>query len=52
MVWAFFAGLCVGLPAGCYLREQGYTSKFRNAYRALTPNSEGNFLFIFYMRTF
>ena len=32
MVWAFVVGLCAGLPAGCYLREQGYGKKLRNAY--------------------
>ena len=40
MVWAFVVGLCAGLPAGCYLREHGYTTKLRNAYGALTPGQD------------
>ena len=28
MVYAFFAGLFIGLPIGCYLRERGYVNKF------------------------
>ena len=37
MVWAFVTGLCFGLPAGCYLREKGYSTKLRNAYTAMNP---------------
>lgn len=32
MVYAFFVGLTVGLPMGCYLREVGYAKKFKDAY--------------------
>ena len=40
MVWAFFAGVCIGLPAGCILREQGYKQKLILAYAMLNPNKE------------
>ena len=40
MVWAFVAGICAGLPAGCYLREHGYADKLRNAYGALQPGRD------------
>ena len=32
MVYAFFVGLTVGLPVGCYLREVGYAKKLKDAY--------------------
>jgi hypothetical protein len=37
MVYAFFVGLFVGLPVGCYLRERGYTNKVMRAYEVFTP---------------
>lgn len=37
MVYAFFVGLTLGLPLGCYLREQGYASKLKNAYHVFVP---------------
>ena len=37
MVYAFFIGLFVGLPIGCYLREVGYASKIQRAYQVLSP---------------
>ena len=40
MVWAFGAGILVGFPAGCYLREHGYLRKMRNAYSALRPDAD------------
>ena len=39
MVWAFVTGICFGLPAGCYLRENGYANKLKMAYGALQPGS-------------
>ena len=29
----FWIGISVGLPLGCYFRENGYTSKVTEAYR-------------------
>ena len=40
MVWAFVGGLCVGFPVGCYLREQGYATRLRNAAKALSPSKD------------
>ena len=40
MVWAFVAGTLIGFPVGCYLREQGYTKRMRNAFHALQPDSD------------
>jgi hypothetical protein len=40
MVYAFFVGMTVGLPVGCYLREAGYASKFKNAYSALVKQDD------------
>ena len=40
MVYAFFVGLTVGLPVGCYLREVGYAQKFKNAYNVFVPPPE------------
>ena len=37
MVYAFFAGLFVGLPVGCYLRERGYANKLNDAFRVFYP---------------
>ena len=37
MVVAFFVGLTVGLPIGCYLREKGYTRKAGEAFRIFYP---------------
>jgi hypothetical protein len=42
MVYAFFVGMFVGLPFGCYLREVGYAKKFRNAYEIFVPPPEAN----------
>lgn len=39
MVYAFFVGLFLGLPVGCYLREAGYQQKFRRAYQQFSPDS-------------
>jgi hypothetical protein len=39
MVYAFFVGLFVGLPVGCYLREAGYQRKFKNAYQQFAPDN-------------
>jgi hypothetical protein len=41
MVYAFFVGLFVGLPIGCYLREKGYTNKVMKAYEVFTPTGSG-----------
>ena len=40
MVYFFFAGMMVGLPAGCMLREKGYHLRFINAYRVIVPAPE------------
>jgi hypothetical protein len=40
MVWAFAAGLFVGLPIGCYLREKGYSRKAKQAYDIFNPNRD------------
>ena len=40
MVWTFCAGMIMGFPVGCYLREQGYLRKMRNAYSALRPEAD------------
>lgn len=37
MVYAFFGGMFVGLPIGCYLREKGYHSKAIKAYEIFNP---------------
>merc|ERR1712086_356156 len=37
MVWAFVAGISIGLPVGCYFREQGYSKKMKSAWRELNP---------------
>ena len=37
MVYAFFVGMFVGLPIGCYLRERGYTQKVMKAYDVISP---------------
>ena len=42
MVYAFFVGMFVGLPFGCYLSEVGYAKKFRNAYEIFVPPPEAN----------
>jgi hypothetical protein len=39
MVYAFFTGLFIGLPVGCYLREAGYAKKFKNAYNIFVDPS-------------
>ena len=39
MVYAFFVGLTIGLPLGCYLREVGYTRKIQSAYNIFVPQS-------------
>lgn len=40
MVYAFFVGLTIGLPVGCYLREAGYAQKIKNAYNVFVPPPE------------
>ena len=40
MVWAFFAGVFLGFPAGCYLREKGYVQKARAAVQIMRPDSD------------
>ena len=42
MVYAFFVGLTVGLPLGCYMREAGYASKLKSAYNVFVPPTEAN----------
>ena len=37
MVWAFVTGMVMGFPVGCYMREQGYSTKLKNAMNALSP---------------
>ena len=37
MVYAFFVGMFVGLPFGCYLREVGVAKKLQNAYEIFVP---------------
>ena len=39
MVYAFFVGVTIGLPLGCYLREVGYARKIKNAYNIFVPVS-------------
>lgn len=46
MVRYFMAGLCTGMPLGCYLREQGYHKRLAAAYKVLRPGTDGKFLFI------
>ena len=38
MVWAFVTGMVMGFPVGCYFREQGYSTKLKNALTALRPD--------------
>lgn len=40
MVYAFFVGMALGLPLGCYLREVGYAQKLKNAYGIFVPPPE------------
>ena len=40
MVVIFGAGLLVGLPAGCWLRERNYHLRFVKAYNVLVPRDE------------
>ena len=40
MVYFFFAGMMVGLPVGCMLRERRYHLRFLEAYRVLVPAPE------------
>ena len=40
MVYAFFVGLTIGLPVGCYMREAGYAQKIKNAYNVFVPLPE------------
>ena len=40
MVRFFAAGLFIGLPLGCYLREKGYHRRLQDAYRVLRPGNE------------
>ena len=42
MVYAFFVGLTVGLPVGCYMREVGYAQKIKNAYNVFVPPPEAD----------
>ncbi len=42
MVYAFFVGMFVGLPVGCYMREAGYAQKVRNAYNIFVSPPEAN----------
>jgi|LauGreDrversion4_2_1035121.scaffolds.fasta_scaffold1152287_1 hypothetical protein len=42
MVYAFFVGLTLGLPLGCYMREAGYAHKIRSAYNVFVPPPETN----------
>ena len=37
MVYAFFVGITLGLPLGCYLREVGIAGKIKNAYNVFVP---------------
>jgi len=46
MVRYFMAGLCTGMPLGCYLREQGYHKRLAAAYKVLRPGADGKFRFI------
>lgn len=39
MALAFGVGLVVGIPAGCYLRERGYTQKAVQAYELFSPKT-------------
>lgn len=41
MVRFFAAGLFVGFPLGCYLREQGYHKRIQAAYKVLKPGDDG-----------
>lgn len=40
MVYAFFVGLTIGLPLGCYMREAGYAQKVKSAYNVFVPLPE------------
>ena len=40
MVYFFVAGVFVGLPVGCVLREKRYHHKFIEAYRVLVPKDQ------------
>ena len=40
MVYAFFVGLTIGLPLGCYMREAGYAHKIKSAYNVFVPPPE------------
>ena len=40
MVYAFFVGLTIGLPLGCYMREAGYVHKIKSAYNVFVPPPE------------
>ena len=40
MVYAFFVGMVVGLPVGCYIREKGYASKMHQAYNLFSPAND------------
>jgi hypothetical protein len=42
MVYAFFVGLTVGLPLGCYMREAGYANKLKSAYNVFVPPTDAN----------
>ena len=40
MVYFFLAGVFVGLPMGCMLREKQYHKRFIEAYRVLVPRQQ------------
>lgn len=42
MVYAFFIGLSLGLPLGCYLREVGTAQKLQRAYNVFVPAPSAN----------
>ena len=37
-MYIFGAGLLVGLPLGCYMRERGFDKRFIRAYAAINPD--------------
>jgi hypothetical protein len=42
MVYAFFVGVTLGLPLGCYLREVGTSNKLQNAYNIFVPRADAH----------